>query len=83
MIAVLKVVDYKNPNAIAIPVNAIQSAENGKYVMTVVNGKAKKTQITTGRTIEGKTEILTGLQASDKVIVTGIEDLNEGDPVKF
>lgn len=83
MIAVLKVVDYKNPSAIAIPVNAIQSAENGKYVMTVVNGKAKKTQLKVGRTIEGKTEILSGLQAGDKVIVTGVEDLNEGDPVKY
>ncbi len=83
MISVLKVVDYKNPNAIIIPVNAIQNAENGKYVMAVINGKAQRVPITVGRTIEGKTEILSGLKAGDKVVVTGVDDLNEGDPVKY
>jgi len=83
MITVLKVVDYKSPNAVTVPVNAIQNAENGKYVMAVVNEKAQRTAIKIGKTIEGKTEILSGLKAGDKVIVTGIEDLNEGDPVKY
>lgn len=83
MISVLKVVDYKNPKAITIPVNAIQNAEDGKYVMAVINGKAQRVSIKVGRTIEGKTEILSGLKESDKVIVTGVDDLNEGDPVKY
>lgn len=83
MISVLKVVDYSNPNAIIVPVNAIQNAENGKYVMAVVNGKAQRTNISIGRTIDGKTEVLSGLKAGDKIVVTGVEDLNEGDPVKY
>ncbi|MDQ8054392.1 MAG: efflux RND transporter periplasmic adaptor subunit [Pedobacter sp.] len=83
MIAVLKVVDYKNPNAIVVPVTAIQNAENGQYVITVVGGKAKRSTVKTGRTIDGKTEILSGLTEGDKVVVTGIDDVNEGDPVKY
>lgn len=83
MIVVLKVVDYKNPKAITVPVNAIQNAENGQYVMTVANGKAKRVAIKIGRTIDGKAEILSGLTAGDKIVVTGIGDLNEGDSVKY
>lgn len=83
MIAVLKVVDYKNPNAVVVPVSAIQNAENGQYVITVVDGKAKRTTVKTGRTIDGKTEILSGLNEGDKIVTTGIDDINEGDPVKY
>jgi membrane fusion protein (multidrug efflux system) len=83
MIAILKVVDYKNANAIVIPVSAIQNAENGQYVITAVDGKAKRTMVKTGRTIDGKTEILSGLNEGDKIVTTGIDDINEGDPVKY
>ncbi|RYF95886.1 MAG: HlyD family efflux transporter periplasmic adaptor subunit, partial [Chitinophagaceae bacterium] len=83
MIAILKVVDYTNSNAITIPVNSIQRAENGEYVLIAQNGKAKRATIKTGRTIDGKTEILSGLKVGDKLITTGVENLNEGDAVKF
>lgn len=83
MISILKVVDYKNPKAITIPVNAIQNAESGKYVIAVVNGKAQRISITVGRTIEGKTEILSGLKEGDKIVTAGVDDLNEGDSVKY
>ena len=83
MITVLKVIDYKNPNAIVIPINAILNTEKGKYVFEVVNGKAKRTEIKAGRTIEGKTEVLAGLGENAKIVVTGIEDLSEGDTVKY
>lgn len=83
MIAILKVVDYRNNNAIAIPVNVIQRTENGAFVWIAENGKAKRTVITAGRTIDGKTEVLSGLKAGDQLIVTGMDNLTEGDPVKF
>jgi len=83
MIAILKVVDYKNKNAIVIPVNAIQKSERGSYVLIAENGKAKRSTINIGRTIDGKTEVLSGLKVGDKLIVTGAETMNEGDPVKF
>ncbi|SFH35821.1 efflux RND transporter periplasmic adaptor subunit [Pedobacter insulae] len=83
MIAILKVVDYANSKALVIPVNVIQKSENGSYVFISENGKAKRAEVTIGRTIDGKSEILSGLKVGDKLIVTGAENLNEGDPVKF
>ena len=83
MIAILKVVDYKNNNAIVIPVNAIQKSESGSYVLISENGKAKRAVVTIGRTIDGKSEVLSGLKAGDKLIVTGADNMNEGDTVKF
>ena len=83
MIAILKVVDYKNNNAIVIPVSTIQKSESGSYVLISENGKAKRAVITVGRTIDGKSEILSGLKAGDKLITTGADNLNEGDQVKF
>jgi membrane fusion protein, multidrug efflux system len=83
MLAVLKIVDYKNDKALTIPVNSIQNAESGDYVFVVENGKAKRVNIQTGKVSEGKAEILSGLKSGDKVITAGIQDLNEGDIVKF
>ncbi len=83
MLAVLKIVDYQNSKALVIPINAIQKAENGDYVFVANNGKAEKIAIKTGKTYAGKVEVLTGLKIGDNVIVTGNQDINEGDTVKF
>jgi membrane fusion protein, multidrug efflux system len=83
MLAVLKIVDYKNDKAITVPVNSIQKAESGDYVLVAENGKAKRTNIQTGKVSEGKAEVLSGIKAGDKVITAGIQNLNDGDPVKF
>ena len=83
MLAVLRIVDYKVENAITIPVNAIQKSETADYVFVAENGKAKRVNVRTGKVSEGKAEILVGLKAGDKVIVSGMQDLNEGEPVKF
>jgi membrane fusion protein (multidrug efflux system) len=83
MLAVLKITDYKNPNAITIPINAIQKAENGDYVFIAENGKAKRVTIKSGKFSDGQAEIVSGLKAGDKVIVKGMKDLDEGDTVKF
>jgi membrane fusion protein, multidrug efflux system len=83
MLAVLKIVDYKNENALTVPINSIQKAESGDYVFIAENGKAKRVSIQTGKVSEGKAEVLSGLQSGDKVITAGIQDLNEGDIIKF
>jgi membrane fusion protein (multidrug efflux system) len=83
MLAVLKIVDYKNDKAITVPVNSIQKAESGDYVLIAEGGKAKRMNIQTGKVSEGKAEVLSGLKAGDKVITAGIQNLNDGDPVRF
>ncbi|MEY3679177.1 MAG: hypothetical protein RI924_1318, partial [Bacteroidota bacterium] len=83
MVAVLKIVDYKKEKALSVPVNIIQKSENGDYVYLAVQGKAKRVAIQSGKVSEGMAEVLSGLKAGDKVITTGLSDLNEGDLVKF
>ncbi len=83
MVAVLKIVDYENKNAITVPVNAIQKSERGDYVYISVQNKAKRTLVKPGKTSGGKTEILSGLKAGDKLITTGLAELNDGVLVKF
>jgi len=83
MLALLRIVDYKIENAITVPVNAIQKSETADYVFVAESGKAKRVNIRTGKISDGKAEILVGLKAGDKVIVSGMQELNEGEPVKF
>ena len=83
MLAVLKIVDYQNPKALVIPVAAIQKSENGDFVYIAENGTAKKVSVKSGKTYQGKVEILSGLKAGDKVITVGVQDLSEGESVKF
>lgn len=83
MLAVLKIVDYQNPKAIVIPISALQKSESGDFVFVAVNNIAKKVVVKTGKTYEGKVEILSGLKVGDKLITAGAQNLNEDDTVKF
>ena len=86
MVAKIKITDYQSKNTISVPTNAIQRTENGEFVMVAeLNGKegfvAKKRQIVTGKSSDGRTEVLSGLKFSDDVIVVGFQELNEGQTV--
>ncbi|MBY0244451.1 MAG: efflux RND transporter periplasmic adaptor subunit [Sphingobacteriaceae bacterium] len=83
MLALLKITDYNNSNALVVPISAILKSESESYVYLFVDGIATKSVIKIGKTSNGKAEILSGIKTGDKIIVTGIQDLNEGDKVKF
>lgn len=88
MIAVMKIIDYQNPKAITVPVNLIQTAEEGDFVMiaekTGVNqALAKKAPVTQGSNYNGIVEIKSGLKKGDFVISTGFQDVNNGETVAF
>lgn len=88
-IAVMKIVDYNNPSAISIPVNFIQTGEEGDFVLTAektgVDAQAiiKKTNIQQGQNYNGYVEILSGLKAGDMLVATGFQDVNIGETVVF
>lgn len=88
-IAVMKIVDYSNPNVISIPVNLIQTDESGDYVMvaekTGTGNEAivKKVNVKQGHNYNGYAEILDGLKSGDLVISIGFQDVNEGETVLF
>jgi RND family efflux transporter MFP subunit len=88
MIAVLRIKDYGNPAAIAIPQNYIQnSRDEGQFVFIAVeeNGKkvARKCTITPRITYNGLTEIVNGLKEGDQIITAGYKDLYNGQPIDY
>jgi membrane fusion protein (multidrug efflux system) len=87
MIAVLKITDYSNSNAVVVPVNTVQSNEEGSFVLVASqeNGKmvARKKMVAVGATYNGMTEVKSGLQEGDQLITTGFQELNDGDQIAF
>jgi RND family efflux transporter MFP subunit len=88
-IAVMKIIDYQNPKAIVIPVNLIQTAEEGDYVLaaektgTDQQANVKRVYVRQGQNYNGYVEILEGLKEGDWVISTGFQDVNNGETVLF
>jgi RND family efflux transporter MFP subunit len=86
MICVFKVVDYKSPKAIVIPINTVQKNESEVYVLVseVIDGKqvAIQRNVTIGKIYNDKAEITSGLKEGDKLIVTGYNDLNNNELIK-
>ena len=87
-IAVMKIVDYQSANAVAIPVNLIQTADDGDFVLVAEKtgekqATAKKVTVKQGQNYNGQVEILSGLKKGDWVISTGFQDVNSGEVVAF
>ena len=87
-VAVMKIVDYQNPNAVSVPVNVIQTAQDGEFVMVAEKtgdktAIAKKVAIKQGSNYNGLVEVLSGLKKGDWIITTGFQDVNNGETVAF
>jgi membrane fusion protein (multidrug efflux system) len=82
MTAIIKIANYTNSNAIAIPVKSVQRSEEGDYVFLNANGIAKRTPIKVGATYGGMSEIVSGLKAGDQLVTDGATDIEDGDKIK-
>jgi RND family efflux transporter MFP subunit len=88
-VAKLKVIDYTVKNAVVVPSNVIQEdAKGNKFVFLASNsnGKtatAKKVMVTTGKSSDNVTEILSGLSANDVIVIEGINTISEGMKLNF
>jgi len=87
MIAYVRIKDYTNETAYCIPVNFIQSNQEGKFVYVAVQKDNKwvatQKQIKPGMDYNGVVEVLGGIAEGDNVIAAGYQSLKEGDPVVF
>jgi membrane fusion protein (multidrug efflux system) len=84
--AIVKILDYTAPNAIVIPVNTIQTDEQGKYVFVMQklsNGKmvAKKKPVNMGEVFGDQAEIKTGLAVGEQLITEGYQTIYEGQQI--
>lgn len=79
----MKIENYHNPNALVIPVSAIQKTADGDLVFISDNNKAKSVMIKTGRIANGMAEVLEGLNKGDKVITEGYAEVDNGRTVEI
>lgn len=88
MIAVLKIIDYQRADAIVAPINVVQNAEDGEFVILAEKtgdnkATARKTLIKTGVNYGGMVEITQGLKKGDWLISTGYQEVNNGETIGF
>ena len=87
MLAVLRLNDYTNPNALVVPINAVQQAENKNYVFVATKKDdtwvAELRDVKMGRYSEDEVEITDGLMSGEVVITFGFNNISVGDPVKL
>jgi len=79
-VAVVRIRDYFVPGAISVPVNVIQTDENGKYVYVMEknaagNYVAIKKPITVGEAYGDKIEVKSGLTAGMQLITAGYQSV--------
>lgn len=86
MIAVVKINDYSNAQAVVIPVSVLRETIEGKYVYVAenVNGQlqARRRLLQTGQSYNGMAEITGGLKPGDLVVTTGFNNLVDGQLLK-
>ena len=79
----IRIKTYSKPNTIIVPRNIIQK-ENGKQFVYVINGEqADKKYITTGEEEGINTEVLSGLQKGDNLVIEGGSKLESGKKIKI
>lgn len=86
LMAVLKVKEYEEKDALVLPLDLIQQEVGGKkYVMVAKqveeNTIAHKVYVTTGESYNGQVVITSGLQGTEQIINRGARGLSEGDPL--
>jgi RND family efflux transporter MFP subunit len=87
MIAYIKIKDYTNEKAFCLPVNYVQSNQDGKFIYVAKQDgsdfTAERRIIKTGMDYDGTIEVLEGITAGDKIITSGFQNLNPGEKVIF
>jgi RND family efflux transporter MFP subunit len=83
MSCIMKIANYEHGNAITVPVSVIQKTSKGDMVYIASGNVAKSVYVTTGHSSNGMVEITSGLNAGDKVIVAGFENVDNGQPISI
>lgn len=81
MSCIMQIINYTNPNALVVPVSVIQKTSEGSMVYVAENNVAKAIPVTVGRNANGWVEILSGLNAGDKIITAGYEEMENGQSI--
>lgn len=77
----MKIANYKNNSVITVPVSVIQKTSEGEVIYVANGNKAKAVMVSTGQNSNGMVEILSGLEAGEKIIIEGFQELDNGAPI--
>lgn len=88
LLALVLVEDYREPNAIVIPVDLLQQEVGGKKFVYVslreeTGFRARKAYVTTGESYDNTIVIREGLKAGDEIIVNGARGLADQDMLEI
>lgn len=81
MFARVTLVTETRDKAVVVPETAIVPEAQSKFVFVVDDGKARKTEVETGRRLAGKVEVVSGLKAGDVIVTVGQQKIRDGSPV--
>lgn len=70
-------------DAILVPARAVQGAAGNQSVFLVRDGAPVRRVVRVGSDVEGKAEILEGVQVGDTVIVAGANEVREGGRIRI
>jgi membrane fusion protein, multidrug efflux system len=86
-IARIQIQDYAVANTVTVPVNTVQTDENGKYVFIAVQEGdrtvARKKPVGVGELNGQLIEVKVGLAAGDQLITEGYQNLYEGQVISI
>ncbi len=85
--AVVKINDFTKENAVSIPSHVLQQSTTGDRFVYVArpeagNYKIEKVIVEVGLTYKGQTLVAKGLKPSDMLVVSGYNEVIDGEPVK-
>jgi len=87
LLAIVKIKDFEEKNAVVIPSKLIQKDNKGDFVYTVKNHNdelvAEKVQIERGVTYKSNTMIISGLSGTETLIDAGFREVADGNKVKI
>lgn len=69
--------------ALTIPTDAVQFGSQGSYVYVIEEERSRVRQVQLGDSSNGRTVVLSGLQAGDAVVLEGLDRLREGRAVNL
>lgn len=87
MVAYIKIKDYSNDKAFCLPVNYVQSNQDGKFIYVAKQSGdgwvAERRIVKTGMDYNGVIEVQEGITAGENIITSGFQGLNGGEKVIF
>ncbi|WP_196137662.1 efflux RND transporter periplasmic adaptor subunit [Aliikangiella sp. G2MR2-5] len=78
----VRMITDSRENAMLLPSVAVIEERGGHFVFVEEDGKAVRKDVEVGFVVDTQTEILSGLELSDKVVVKGQRNLNNGNLIK-